>query len=180
MRKIFRNIILVSMLLGVREIVFAQPFPELRFKHLTTKDGLSDNQVTCINEDNNGLIWFGTVNGLNRFDGYRIKQFVHQDADPSSMPGNNISQVLPDSKNNLWISTASGLVYFNTNSQKALSFKNGFINAPSSVSMQSSSICLEKNNKVWVVAGASLYEFDSSFHYSEIAEGVQSFQHGLE
>ena len=48
--------------------------PEIRFQHLTTQDGLSDNAITCILEDRAGYIWIGTEHGLNRYDGQRVER----------------------------------------------------------------------------------------------------------
>jgi hypothetical protein len=50
----------------------AQPFPNLNFRSITEADGLSDKNVTSIVQDNRGLMWIGTNNGLNRYDGNRI------------------------------------------------------------------------------------------------------------
>lgn len=47
---------------------------DLRFQHLTTDDGLSDNAITCILEDRAGYIWIGTEHGLNRYDGQRVER----------------------------------------------------------------------------------------------------------
>ncbi len=92
----------------------AQSFPNLKFSHLTEKDGLTNNTVRCITQDAEGFMWFGTDNGLNRFDGYRIKQFYHKPADTNSLVNNQVMQIVSDKKNNVWVSIAI-LLLFNLN-----------------------------------------------------------------
>ena len=52
----------------------------IRFNHITVEDGLSQSAVTCIFQDYLGFMWFGTQDGLNRFDGYKIKVFKNDPA----------------------------------------------------------------------------------------------------
>ena len=59
-------------------------------KHITTSDGLSDNQVTCMLRDNLGFMWIGTKDGLNRNDGREFYVFKHNPEDVNSVCGNNI------------------------------------------------------------------------------------------
>ena len=54
--------------------LLAQPLP-LKFEYLTTIDGLSHNNVSCILQDKQGYMWFGTEYGLNRYDGYAFNMF---------------------------------------------------------------------------------------------------------
>ena len=63
---------------------------EIKFNHLTVDNGLSNNKVNCVLEDRTGFIWFGTEDGLNRFDGYDIKIYRHNPNDNKSISGNGI------------------------------------------------------------------------------------------
>ncbi|MFP4289405.1 MAG: two-component regulator propeller domain-containing protein [Bacteroidales bacterium] len=60
----------------------------IRFSHLTTKDGLSQNSVLCIHQDSYGFMWFGTRDGLNLYDGITFKTFYHNYFD-SNMLGSS-------------------------------------------------------------------------------------------
>jgi signal transduction histidine kinase/ligand-binding sensor domain-containing protein/DNA-binding response OmpR family regulator len=85
---------------------------KLRFKHLDINSGLSGNQVKAIHKDSRGYIWIGTVNGLNRFDGYSVKTFHKMKGDSTSLPDNNVNRIYEDPSGKLWIITASGLTIF--------------------------------------------------------------------
>ncbi|WP_158285120.1 two-component regulator propeller domain-containing protein [Arenibacter aquaticus] len=86
---------------------------EYEFQHITTVNGLSHNEVRKIVKDNQGFLWFGTQNGLNRFDGYRFKVFKNVPNDSSSIIGDKIYS-LAVSKDKLWVGTITGLSVINT------------------------------------------------------------------
>lgn len=81
----------------------------LRFDHLTVEDGLSQNTVMGIVKDKYGFMWFGTFEGLCRYDGYKFKKYRAESNDPHSLWNNRISMVYKDAKSNIWILTADTL-----------------------------------------------------------------------
>ncbi len=85
--------------------VQAQP---IYFKNYQTKDGLSNNTVTCITQDMQGFLWFGSRNGLNRFDGNSFKIFQHNIFDRQSIGSSSILSLLTDSKGTMWVGTTQG------------------------------------------------------------------------
>ncbi len=78
------------------------------FTHYSVPSGLASNETTAALQDEQGFIWIGTNNGLQRFDGQRYLGFRHKKNDPSSIPHNFITQLLFDKKKNLWVLTADG------------------------------------------------------------------------
>lgn len=80
----------------------------ISFNHLTIQDGLSQSMVTCIFQDSKGFMWFGTQDGLNRFDGYNIKVFKNNPLEPNSLSENFIYAIYGDEKGQLYIETQSG------------------------------------------------------------------------
>src|SRR6516225_10136660 len=88
---------------------YAQNFPSLRFSHLTEKEGLSNNTVSYLLQDNEGFIWVGTLDGLNRFDGYKVHSFYHIPGNDHSLVSNAIYELFCDKQNHIWISTEEGL-----------------------------------------------------------------------
>jgi ligand-binding sensor domain-containing protein len=90
-----------------------------RFVNYTTKDGLINNRINDILQDNRGFMWFATENGLSRFDGYEFINYRNIFDDTLSIPGNTITSLAQDGNENLWIGTTEGLC--------RLSLKNGTI-----------------------------------------------------
>lgn len=66
------------------------PQSNIRFNHLTVQDGLSQSAVTVIFQDKHGFMWFGTQDGLNRYDGYNFKIFKNIPSDSTSLTDNFI------------------------------------------------------------------------------------------
>ncbi|MFT7234375.1 MAG: ligand-binding sensor domain-containing protein, partial [Cyclobacteriaceae bacterium] len=62
-------------------VIQLQGQDEVRFRKITKEEGLSNNSVFAITQDNQGFLWFGTRNGLNRYDGYRLKKYFHDDSE---------------------------------------------------------------------------------------------------
>jgi len=89
----------VSALLLQTPSMLAQTFDvrNLAFDHITTNDGLSQNYVECILQDSKGFLWFGTRDGLNRYDGYDFKVFSYDAADTTSISANAIHAIYEDS-----------------------------------------------------------------------------------
>ena len=74
----------------------------VRFDHLTSADGLSSDSVFSVLQDRHGFLWFGTQNGLDRYDGYRITQYKHDPANSTSIGGDFIQFLFEDSRGGIW------------------------------------------------------------------------------
>ena len=101
----FKSLILVFLL---NALSYSQ-HNDLIFEHLTIEDGLSQSSVKTIIQDSKGFMWFGTNDGLNRYDGYRFKVFRNDIYDSLSISNNEINSISEDSDGYLWIATANGL-----------------------------------------------------------------------
>ena len=82
--------------------------PHPRFTHLTTDDGLSQNNITGILQDRRGFMWFATRDGLNRYDGNTFVVYKNSPNDPQSLSANFIHYLLEDRQGFLWIATNYG------------------------------------------------------------------------
>lgn len=80
----------------------------LKFQHIGTGDGLSHSNVISILRDSRGFMWFGTRDGLNRYDGYSFKVYRNDPQDPHSISGNTILSMKEDANGYIWIATWGG------------------------------------------------------------------------
>jgi ligand-binding sensor domain-containing protein len=155
---------------------YSQQFPNIQFNYLTEKEGLSNDNVSYITQDNEGFIWIGTGDGLNRFDGYRVKRFYHSPANENSLVNNGVHQIVADEKDRLWITTREGLSVYN---KKTGVFKNFRHNPADTTSLdddQYASIYTEKNNSTWLTTPSSVYYFDSLLSYKKISTGIKNLK----
>ena len=103
-----RPLLLFVSILSITALVRGQSF-DYGFKHFTTDNGLSHDLVHSIVKDKQGFMWFGTLNGLNRFDGFQFRTFRHLKNDSTSIPHNSIIDLVCDTSGFLWISTGNGI-----------------------------------------------------------------------
>ncbi len=87
------------------------------FWHLQTSDGLADGHVSCICRDRSGYLWFGTIAGLSRFDGYRIRNFYFSATDTTSVISNQINRVF-EADGLLWVETNVGYCLYDPRTER--------------------------------------------------------------
>jgi len=87
--------------------LWGQP-QEYLFSHLTVTAGLSNNHITSIYKDGRGFMWFGTVSGLNRYDGYQFRQYRHDPRDGWSIADNYIEQIFEGPDGKMWVESRTG------------------------------------------------------------------------
>lgn len=80
----------------------------VRFKRLSTEEGISHASVLAIAQDHRGFMWFGTEDGLNKYDGNKFTVYRHEATDYLSIGNNYIQAILEDSEKKLWVSTWGG------------------------------------------------------------------------
>lgn len=158
--------------------VRSQQFPNLQLDYLSIKEGLSNNNVSYITQDQQGFIWIGTNDGLNRFDGYRIRSFYHNPSDRNSLINNTVSEVLSDHNNRLWISTQEGFSVYNKRSGVFTNFRHNPSDTTSIDNDQFNSIFINQNNSAWVTTPTSLYYFDSTLRFRKVSDDktIKSFE----
>lgn len=91
---------------------------KVQFEAIPSEYGLSQNLISALFQDSQGFIWVGTKNGLNRFDGYEFKSFLHNPFDSTTISDNYIHSIFEDSKNQLWIGTSLGLNKFDRETEQ--------------------------------------------------------------
>lgn len=78
------------------------------FRSLQVEDGLSQNSVYAVFQDQQGYMWFGTQDGLNRYDGHTFKIFKKNTGDPQSLGNNTVTAITQDHQGQLWVGTGDG------------------------------------------------------------------------
>ena len=81
---------------------------DLRFRHYSVEDGLSQSVVFDLMQARNGFLWLATQDGLNRFDGYEFEVFSNDPADSNTLSSNCISRLFEDEQGRLWVGTHGG------------------------------------------------------------------------
>lgn len=132
-------------------VIFGDNFENIRFKHLTIDDGLSQSTVFCMLQDKKGFLWFGTEDGINKYDGKKIIQINPEPGNPNSLIYNYIGAIYEDSDGFLWIGTQGGgldcydpeldtFTHFRSGPDPTSSLSDDFINA----------ICQCNHGKIWI------------------------------
>ena len=107
-----RNILLVLFFLFVflhtQQSIGNTAVNNLNFDFYSQENGLSNNQIHCIYQDKKGWMWFGTSQGVCRFDGYTFTVFKNDPEDSTSLKGNLVRTIFEDHNNQLWIGTENG------------------------------------------------------------------------
>jgi signal transduction histidine kinase/ligand-binding sensor domain-containing protein len=151
-----KKLAVVLLLMLYRLDVFPSPgnYAPFKFDHLTTANGLSSNRIFCVFRDSKGFLWLGTDVGLDRYDGYSVKNYRNDERKPHSLSSNSVRCILEDSYHNLWIGTANGLNMLNRDVDSFYVFKN---NPSDKNSINSNSITYifeDSYKNLWVVTGA--------------------------
>ena len=87
-------------------------------RHFYTSERLSSNLISCICQDQAGYIWIGTEYGLNRYDGYRFTNYLHDANNATTVLSNNITSLFVDKQGSLWVGTGIGLMHYNSDTEQ--------------------------------------------------------------
>lgn len=121
---------------------------QLVLNKINQTNGLSNDRVRAIVKEKNGFVWVGTENGLNRYDGHKIKVYNKQNSNLSS---NDISDLLIDKKGKIWIATlGGGLNLYNPQKDNFIVFRNNPKNNSSITSNELNSLFEDGNNTFWI------------------------------
>lgn len=133
----------------------------LKFKRISTEEGLSQSHVLCIIQDRKGFMWFGTADGLNRYDGYNFKVYKNVIGDSSSLPNNYITSICEDSRGELWIgSLGGGLSKLDREKDKFITYHHSDKNKFSLSSDNVNKILEDSRGNLWIGTNEGLNLFD--------------------
>jgi len=131
-------------------VVNAQSF---YFRHYQVEQGLSNNSVICSFQDKKGFMWFGTKDGLDRFDGYTFKVFTNVPGDTLSIGSNFVHSIYEDSNEDLWVGTDRGIFRYDPRAENF----HRLAKVPES---EVRDITMDARHNLWFVAGLILYKYN--------------------
>jgi signal transduction histidine kinase/ligand-binding sensor domain-containing protein/DNA-binding response OmpR family regulator len=144
----FKVFLAFFFLLLVKQV--AAQTSKLHFTTISSKDGLSSNTINAILKDQYGFVWFGTEDGLTKFDGTDYTIYRHNPKDTTSLWSNEITCLYEDKAKRLWVGTSGGSLHLYDRNRDAFihylsnSEKNGFTSAIIK------GICEDYQGRLWV------------------------------
>jgi len=138
------------------------------FSHVTTENGLSSNAILTISQDPTGFIWLGTANGINRYDGKHVKQYLVHGKNQENRSANNIFSIHTDADGVIWAGTYGGLLRYSIE-------KDAFIKVtiPGYKGGEVTYIYSDQKKNLWVGSSKGLYLLPADRDTNKI----QSFFH---
>jgi len=153
-----RKLLFFLFIVFVSNTIIAQR-TSIKFDHIGIKEGLSQSGILSIAQTKDGLLWFGTQDGLNSYNGFNFNLYSHDLLDSSSISNNFIHTIMEENDSLLWIGTENGLNYFNTATQK---FTNIFNKRAGKTNVWS--IVNDTNNTLWVGTDRALFSLNKENH----------------
>ncbi len=153
--------------------------PEMVFARLSSAEGLSPGAILAIVQDARGFMWFGTEDGLDRFDGYDLRRFIHDPGDADSLPVNWVAALARDSTGRLWIgSDGGGLVARDDTDGR---FQRPDLTAAGlDTDAKIRAVHLDARGRVWVATrGSGVAEVDVAAHQTHVFRARSDDPHSL-
>ncbi len=123
----------------------------LKFEHIETDAGLSQSNVLTILQDSRGFMWFGTRDGLNKYDGYKFTVYKNDPKDKYSLSNNDVPAVIESADGDLWIATwGGGINRFNRTKNIFISYKHDDKNANSIAGNYITSLKEDTRGNLWI------------------------------
>jgi len=156
----------------------------LRFARLTTEDGLSGDQTYHIAQDSHGFMWIASSNGLSRYDGSRMKVYLHDPDDPSSLSHNAVRAMDIGPSGDLWLGTyGGGLNWYDSKQDAFVRYQHDPDNPHSLTSDLIRSVYEGRDGTIWVGTAAGLNKLDRDSgkfsHYQHDPDDPHSLSHNL-
>jgi signal transduction histidine kinase/ligand-binding sensor domain-containing protein len=153
---------LVGFVLFTTQAAAAVEPERIRFQRLSLVDGLSQVTVRAITQDSRGFMWFGTQDGLNRFDGYRFRSFYSEAERAHSLSDNHILVLKADHKRHgIWVGTQSrGLNFFDIRSEKFDVVPTGSVAGSLASANGVYAIAIANDGTVWAASADFIERYD--------------------
>ncbi len=148
---VFKSVVFSTLFFLVFSFGFSQT-PDLRWKNISSEDGLSVNTVNCIIQDNSGFMWIGTQAGLDKYDGVKFTSYTQNQEDSNGISASYIKCIVKDTKGYLWIGTvAGGLNKYDPYLNKFIHFKKEQANKFSAINNNNiNALVFENDSILWI------------------------------
>ncbi len=150
---------LIFLLISYSQNIFSYP-ENINFEHISIKQGLSQSSVSGITQDKIGFLWFGTEDGINRYDGYSFVHYKHDSKNSNSIISNYVYNVFTDNDGDLWVSTRGGIhryLYDKDHFKRYIPDPKN----PSSISAKITyNFCHDKSGFIWLATTDGLNKLD--------------------
>ena len=133
----------------------------MRFRRFSTEDGLSQTHINEILQDDQGFMWFASMYGLNRYDGYKFKVFKHEPGNPNSLSGVHNYSLFKDHSGMLWVGCEEFLDKFDPVTETATHYRIGSIGGVGET-FPVSHISQDHEGMLWLATSGGLYRFNPS------------------
>ncbi len=144
-----KKLLVFCLLLMTSSYVFSEQVTT--FDHITIQQGLSQSSVYSICQDSKGFLWFGTAEGLNRYDGTKFVVYKVSLIDSTAISGSWITAIYEDSRQNLWIGTyGDGLNRFVWDNEQFIHYQSDKTNPNSLSNNKINAICEDSNGYLWI------------------------------
>ena len=123
--------------------------PDMKFRRLDTRDGLSNTQVNSIVRDSRGQVWIATPYGLNRYDGYRVRSFYSHANDSTTMPVSYVDDILEDGVGRLWLRHGTAYSIFDPQTEMCDRHPEGWLRERG-IEGNVERVFIDRNHNIWV------------------------------
>jgi signal transduction histidine kinase/CheY-like chemotaxis protein/ligand-binding sensor domain-containing protein len=157
-------ILLSILLLLVVAFTVAAQNQRLKFEHFGSDNGLSHSHVISILQDSRGFLWFGTRDGLNKYDGYKFTVYTEEPDDSTTIGSSYIQQLVEDSQGNIWVATwGGGLSKYDRRKGRFYRFKHSAADSTSITSNLVKTLAIDKDDNLWLgMENGTLDFFDNT------------------
>lgn len=142
------------------------------FNHISLDDGLSQNSVFCMLQDSKGFMWFGTQDGLNKYDGYRFTVYKPEPGNPNSLGSSRVNAIVEDRSGLFWIATDDGLNRFDPQKETFYRYRTDAEDPDCIPNEFIGPLCLDRNGALWIGTGGGGFS-----RLTRDAQGRETFTH---
>lgn len=167
-----KRLFAVMMACSVLAIAGAGVIPDMKFRRLDTREGLSNSMVSSILRDSKGYVWLGTGYGLNRYDGYRVRTYFSYDKDTTSLRNNRVDEIQEGYGGRLWLKQGMNYSVYDPVTEKVDRTPSRWLNEQG-IEGSIESIHLDSKKSYWV----KTYE-DGFYYYDPPTKNLKLLKFG--